>query len=122
MLAAAAIGGLGTDGSARDGGYVDERRSMVLAEREPCGVGIEQQEWEPDRRTPARWPMPPGRSQYAWEAPRLLESHVGVAVDGLPRRVAGFARRNALQALGDSIVPQVAAAILRAWRTAEVKA
>jgi DNA (cytosine-5)-methyltransferase 1 len=42
------------------------------------------------------------------------ESSVGAAAHGLSRRVAGFARRNALKSLGNSIVPQVAEVIGRA--------
>lgn len=95
------------------------RGSMVLAECQPGGSGIVESKRQSDRRAPARWPMPPGPAQHEWEASRLVESGVGVAVDGLSRRLAGFARRNALQTLGDSIVPQVAAAILRAWMKAE---
>lgn len=65
-----------------------------------------------------RWPMPPGPEQHEWEAPRLTQSGVGVATDGLPRRLAGLARRNALKALGNSQVPQVVEVIARAMREA----
>lgn len=94
--------------------------AVVHAECEPCGSGNNEPIGRSQGRTPTRWPMPPGPRQHEWEARRLVESGVGLAVDGLPRRLAGFARRNALQALGDSIVPQVAAEILRAWKDAEL--
>ena len=42
------------------------------------------------------------------------QPRLGDAVDGLPRRLAGFARRNALKALGNSIVPSVAEVVGRA--------
>jgi len=93
--------------------------SMVYAERESRRSGNIEPVRDPERGIVTRWPMPPGPNQHGWEAPRLIKSGVGQPTDGLPRRVVGFARRNALQALGDSIVPQVAAAILRAWKKAE---
>jgi DNA (cytosine-5)-methyltransferase 1 len=116
QLADASKRGLGTDGGARDAGHADQRDAMVLAQCEPCGSGNDQSKRGAQSGTVARWPMPPGPTQHEWEAPRLVEPSMGKSVDGLPRRVVGFARRNTLQALGDSIVPQVAAAILRAWK------
>lgn len=65
------------------------------------------------------WPARPGQRQHEWEAPRLVEFGVGSAVDGLPVRLARFGNKQALRALGNAIVPQVAAAILRAWQQAE---
>jgi DNA (cytosine-5)-methyltransferase 1 len=44
----------------------------------------------------------------------LAQPSVGAATHGLSRRVAAFARRNALKSLGNSIVPQVAEVIGRA--------
>ena len=60
------------------------------------------------------WPSRPGEAQHPWEAPRLAQFPMGGAVDGLPVRLARFANRNALKACGNSIVPQVAAAVIRA--------
>lgn len=119
QLADAAQRGFGTDGSARNAGYADERGAMVLAAEsglEGFGADAREAQESQHRNTGSRWPMPPGPRQHEWEAPRLVESGVGQSANGLSRRVAGFAQRNALQALGDSIVPQVAAEILRTWK------
>lgn len=59
------------------------------------------------------WPMPPGPHQHPWEAPRLIESSVGIAVDGLPRRLAGYLRRSGLKALGNAVVPEVVEVVAR---------
>jgi DNA (cytosine-5)-methyltransferase 1 len=61
----------------------------------------------------SRWPARPGQGQHAWEAPRLIESSVGGAASRRAGRVAGFARRNALRALGNGNPPQVAEVIAR---------
>jgi site-specific DNA-cytosine methylase len=61
-----------------------------------------------------RWPSRPGQPQHAWEAPRLVESGVGGAASRRAGRVAGFARRNALRALGNGNPPQTAEAVARA--------
>jgi site-specific DNA-cytosine methylase len=60
------------------------------------------------------WPSRPGNPQHAWEAPRLTQSGVGGAASRRAGRVAGFARRNALRALGNGNPPQVAEAVARA--------
>lgn len=93
-------------------------------------------------REGGRWPARPGERQHEWEAPRLVDagwngrsgshgqggigrgvcetsgriskSSLGLAVDGLPRRLAGLARRSSLKALGNAVVPQVAEVIGRA--------
>lgn len=44
----------------------------------------------------------------------LIEPRVGLSTHGLPRRLAGLARRNALKALGNGCVPQVVEVIGRA--------
>lgn len=61
-----------------------------------------------------QWPARPGEQQHEWEAPRLTQSGLGQSVDGLPRRLDGFARRNRLKALGNAVVPQVVEVIGRA--------
>lgn len=68
-----------------------------------------------------RWPARPGEPQHDWEAPRLIESGVGIAAHGLPGRLARLAsrrRREQLKALGNAVVPQVVCAIGRAIREA----
>lgn len=77
-----------------------------------------------------RWPARPGEPQHDWEAPRLLELRVGSATDGLSaelvraerdnyRRIA-WANKRALKCAGNAIVPQVAAAIMRAYLKAAI--
>ena len=62
----------------------------------------------------SRWPSRPGEPQHEWEAARLLELPLGGLVDGIPARLVRRANRDALKAYGNSIVPQVAAEIMRA--------
>lgn len=62
---------------------------------------------------PSRWPARPGEPQHDWEAQRLAQFGVGCDSHGLPERLARFANRSALRAYGNTIVPQVAAAIGR---------
>lgn len=59
------------------------------------------------------WPARPGERQHPWEEPRAVEPAVGGAVDGVPRRLAGW-RTGALKGLGNAVVPQVAEVIGRA--------
>lgn len=61
-----------------------------------------------------RWPARPGEPQHEWEAPRLVESGLCRATDGLPGRLAPSRRRAELKALGNAVVPQVAYEVLRA--------
>jgi DNA (cytosine-5)-methyltransferase 1 len=68
------------------------------------------------------WPARPGEPQHEWEAPRLLELPVGDLVDGIPVRLVRRANRDALKAYGDSIVPQVAAVVMRAIMAREKEA
>lgn len=56
------------------------------------------------------WPARPGEPQHAWEEPRAVESPVGGPVDGPARRLSRW-RRGALKALGNAVVPQVAAVV-----------
>lgn len=63
------------------------------------------------------WPAGPGEPQYPWEPPRVIartEPGVGLGIDGLPARLAVRVRREALRALGNSVVPQVVEGIGRA--------
>lgn len=56
------------------------------------------------------WPARPGELQHEWEAPRLVESGLGGATDGLSRRLAREAsreRKHRLKAFGNSVCPQV---------------
>lgn len=111
-------------GLASEGRMGDTNGSDLRQQRERAGR---------DRTTTlfGRWPMPPGPDQHDWEQPRLIahrvhagritwhipgqpESRVGGTTDGLPRRLAGLARRNALKALGNSQVPQCVEVIARA--------
>jgi len=64
--------------------------------------------------TGSHWPSHPGQPQHEWEAARLLELPLGGLIDGIPARLVRRANRNALKAYGNSIVPQVAAEIMRA--------
>ena len=56
-------------------------------------------------------PVLPGYTQREWEFPRLHQRGVGDAVHGVPGRMAGALNRSGLVALGNAIVPQVAAAL-----------
>jgi DNA (cytosine-5)-methyltransferase 1 len=60
-----------------------------------------------------RWPSRPGEPQHEWEAPRLIESSVGRAADGMARELARKRKRQ-LKAIGNSVVPQVVACIGKA--------
>ncbi len=72
----------------------------------------------PGRTEPQRhslWPARPGQQQHEWEEPRLIEFPLGGSTDGLPAGLVRTRRRNnreALKAYGNSIVPDVAEAIL----------
>lgn len=59
---------------------------------------------------PLRWPARPGEAQHEWEAPSLIgptQPGVGDATARATRRLAGFARRNALKALGNANPPYI---------------
>lgn len=120
QLADATSGGLRADGSAREGrGHADKCRPLVHTTRAGLeGLGADAgQPQQRERRsagTPMRWPAPPGPHQHPWEAPRLIESGVGIATDGVSRRLAGYRRRNGLKALGNAVVPQTVELIARA--------
>jgi DNA (cytosine-5)-methyltransferase 1 len=58
----------------------------------------------------------PAERQYEWEEPRLVERPMARATHGLSARLVRLANRGAIQALGNSIVPQVAFEILREIR------
>lgn len=75
-------------------------------------IGLERTPDEPESRHSGayRWPARPGEPQREWEAPRLTKPGMGDSADGLPRWVAGYTsahRREALNALGNAVVPQV---------------
>lgn len=96
--------------------------------RWPARPGEPQHDWEAPRLVIAdsrRRSRPDGRRielDEGGEEARIVpgprngypQPRVGDGPDGLPRRVAGFARRNALRALGNAVVPQVAEVIGRA--------
>jgi len=60
------------------------------------------------------WPSRPGEPQHEWEAARLLELPLGGLVDGIPARLVRHANRESLKAYGNSVVPQVAAEVMKA--------
>ncbi len=92
-----------------------------------------------------RWPARPGEPQHEWESPRLVEFQVGQSVDGLSAGLAGHIgritgwdsarvaqwwqknkvkvdrarNRQALRALGNSVVPACVELIGRAIMEAE---
>lgn len=52
--------------------------------------------------------------QHDWEQPRLVESPLGMSVDGDARRLARFASERAIHALGNGNPPALAELIGRA--------
>jgi len=60
------------------------------------------------------WPSRPGEAQYEWEAARLLELPLGGLIDGVSARLVQRSNKESLKAYGNSIVPQVAAEVMRA--------
>jgi len=101
----------------------------------------------PQVGTAARWPSPPRCEQHEWEAPRLTQFRVGEPTSGSPARLVDIVQqctdwddaqaqawasrnkvridrahnREALRALDDSVVPQVAYVIGRAILAVEGK-
>lgn len=57
--------------------------------------------------SPFNFPAGPGQEQYDWEAPRTIESRMGVTANGLPRKLA-------LRACGNALVPATAYVVGRA--------
>lgn len=112
--------GLGADGGARDTGHADERGADMAdaegqREREPDNAPCTEPRSDTRQDAGGRgWPSRPGEPQHEWEAPRLLELPMGGLADGLPVRLVRAQNRDALKAYGNSIVPQVAAAVMRA--------
>lgn len=86
--------GLGADGSAREGGgHADERGAGVVDTDGERGCRRTARRGDAaDARIAgqARWPMPPGPRQHKWEAPRLIESGVGLSVARFSRWLARF--------------------------------
>ena len=141
IMGDAMCGGLGTSGrtateqpSQSGNGQVQRQGRLVNAGvqgLEGHGASPGQSEVAESRYAmPRRWPARPGQPQHEWEAPRLTqagrrkarssdkgstESRLGAATHGVSGRVAGSDRTHRLKALGNAWVPQVAAAILRAW-------
>lgn len=92
--------------------------------REPEGIARNScKELSPAFRT--GWNGFPARiaeRQHEWEQPRLVKFEVGCTVDGLSDRlvrIAGRHNKHALKAYGNAVVPQVVAAVARAWMDAE---
>ncbi len=135
-LAHAASGGFGADRGPREGaGRADEccpfcshQFDITRLGKYGCpncygeglgdASGTGRQERDAARfADPARqrgWPASPGQPQRPWEAPRLAQWEVGGSTDGIPGRLARFANRHALRALGNAQVPQVVELIARA--------
>lgn len=121
--------GLGERGSAPDerhGGDADGSNSRMDDPNVPRSGDPGQADsrvWLDRERTSDRraaWPASPGQPQHEWEPPRCVtrvESGLGDVPDGFPWRLAPWVRRQALRALGNAVVPQVAEAIGRAiWK------
>lgn len=112
--------GAGLEGQRTDAGEPQESESRDSGARmaDPESHRLERR---PTRKRPEarpttrargvhRWPARPGDPQHEWEAPRLTKPGMGDSADGLPRWVAGYTsahRREALNALGNAVVPQV---------------
>ena len=85
-------------------------------DRRPGQTAREGASSSPERGRP-RWPAGRGEQQHAWEAPRTVPAAgccLGFAASGLPVKLARRAHRLAVEAVGDSVVPPVVAAIGRA--------
>lgn len=80
---------------------------LADAQRVPGGRRAPQPGRQSLGRIAARWPSRPGEPQYEWERPRLAQREMGFDFDGLPGRLAGFANRNGLRAVDNSVIPQV---------------
>jgi DNA (cytosine-5)-methyltransferase 1 len=99
-------------GGTRASGRIAEHGRGIGAVANPiggdCGGGRDEPERGPQERITARWPSPPGRPQFEWEAPRLAQFSVGAATGRTARRLVRLANRCALKAAGNIVVPQVA--------------
>jgi len=104
------------DGSSSTGGQAN-RRDEIVTERcteelgdatsHGCGKGRAGKK----ARYRGRWPARPGEQQHDWEPPRTLEPSVGGSSNGIRHRV------DRLRALGNAVVPAVAArAFSTLWR------
>jgi len=69
------------------------------------------------------WPAGRGAEQHPWEPPRTIPASqpgLGRSAAGLPCRLARRAHRLALEALGDTVVPQVVEAVGKAILSSEL--
>ena len=99
----------------------EPERSRAVADAEGRGFGADRGARDA-RHIDECWPSRPGEPQHEWEAARLLELPLGGLIDGIPARLVRAANRNALKAYGNSIVPQVAAEVMRAMAAHEAAA
>lgn len=100
----------GTTGSSgeRMEGRGGDQSSSELANSDSHGIRQQpgrcrRQDWE---YSPFAFPARPGQRQFDWEAPRTIESYLGVTADGLPRKLA-------LSACGNAFVPAIPYVIAR---------
>ncbi len=72
--------------------------------------GIREQSWWSSGQgweySPFAFPARPGQRQYTFEAPRTIESYLGVTTNGIPRKLA-------LRACGNAFVPAIPYVIAR---------
>lgn len=87
------------------GGVVADTAGARLEGRPDTGQPQIAEPW-----THSAWPARPGQPQHPWERPRVTQSRMGGAANGLP---GGFSRwrRCALKGLGNAVAPPVAHAI-----------
>lgn len=116
----------GRPGGVPDEGAPEPREHGLLADGDGRGRGRLVESLPPglerSRRDVAdgcRWPSRPGEPQYPWEPPRTTQPGLGRGADGLPDRLDSRLRRERLEALGNSVIPQVVEAIGYAILAAE---
>jgi DNA (cytosine-5)-methyltransferase 1 len=91
-------------------------------ELQPQGSQCSQRGWVGNSSQTTEFPARPGE-QHDWEEPRVInlttQRALGAATDGLPSRLVRRRNRMIIKAAGNSVVPQVAAAIGRAILVAD---